>query len=566
MSIRKLLLETAIILLVITCSVITINSFQIRHNAAKHFAKLQEEYFDTTYQIYEDEIVGNLLLGDQSIEIALFNEITQSRGIGLKLTYKDNQIQAGHFSTTTPVKTYRINIGEGQQAILSLYPINDIKNPWVLNELIMPLIFETILLGLGFVFLWRRFSTSLLSPLSELVTNLKPGQIETYNPKLEAIHEIKNLSDTLKLMNIEIQKKALMEAEIVAAKQVGHDIRSPLACLILSLSQISELPEERRTLMRSAIQRITDIANSLHSKAQQMNNTALSHDQVESLMISSLVDSLVSEKRVQLRDRINVEINLDLEQSYGLFSRISSIEIKRVLSNLINNSVESFDDSPHCINVSIEKIEKWIQIEIQDDGKGIPNAIFDKIGQQGFSYGKELIPNAGTGLGISHAIRTMEYFKGKFSIHSNMDKGTTTTLRLPQSEVPNWFVEKINLSQIQQIVVLDDDHSIFNLWRERLGKFFLKKINLIHFSCGIQFKDYYFKNLQEQQDKILFLFDFELLNQRITGLDLIEELGIEKHTILVTSYHEDLHIIKRCHQIGLRIIPKCIAAFVPIGF
>jgi signal transduction histidine kinase len=351
MSIRKLLLETAIILLVITCSVITINSFQIRHNAAKHFTKLQEEYFDTTYQIYEDEIVGNLLLGDQSIEIALFNEIAQRRGIGLKLTYKDNQIQAGYFTTTRPVKTYKINIGEGQQATLSLYPINDIKNPWVLNELIMPLIFETILLGLGFVFLWRRFSTSLLSPLSELVTNLKPGQIETYTPKLEAIHEIKNLSDTLKLMNIEIQKKALMEAEIIAAKQVGHDIRSPLACLILSLSQISELPEERRTLMRSAIQRITDITNSLHSKAQQMNNSEMPHDQVERLMISSLIDSLVSEKRVQLRDRINVEINLDLEQSYGLFSRISSIEIKRVLSNLINNSVESFDNSPHCINV-----------------------------------------------------------------------------------------------------------------------------------------------------------------------------------------------------------------------
>ncbi|MFA5959984.1 MAG: ATP-binding protein [Tatlockia sp.] len=223
----------------------------------------------------------------------------------------------------------------------------------------------------------------------------------------------------------------------------------------------------------------------------------------------------------------------------------------------------------HCLIfgvhfLSVERIDNWIQIEIQDDGKGIPSAILDKIGQPGFSYGKELIPNAGTGLGISHAIRTMESFGGTFSIHSNKDKGTTTTLRLPQSEVPNWFIEKIKLAQVKQIVVLDDDQSIYNLWRERVVQFFLKEMNLMHFSCSIQFKDYYFKNLQEQQDKILFLFDFELLNQRVTGLDLIEELGIAKHTVLVTSYHEDLHIIRRCHQIGLRIIPKSIAAFVPI--
>lgn len=563
MSIRKLLLETALILLVITCAVITINSFQIRHNAAKHFAKLQEEYFDTTYQIYADEIVGNLLLGEQSVEKALFNEIVQRRGIGLKLDYQGNQIQAGNFTTSIPVKTYTINISEGQQASLSLYPINNIKNPSILNELVMPLILEVLLLSLGFVFLWSRFTKSLLSPLSELVLNLKPGQIETYTPKPEAIYEIKNLSETLKLMNIQIQKKTLMEAEIIAAKQVAHDIRSPLACLVLSLLH-SDLPEDRRTMMRSAIQRITDITNSLDSKAQQINQVKMISNQIESHMISSLIDSLVSEKRVQLRDRRNVEINLNLEQSYGLFSRVNSIEIKRVLSNLINNSVESFDNNPHQINVSVKRITHWIQIQIQDDGKGIPPVILDKIGQQGFSYGKESIPNAGTGLGISHAIKTIKSFGGTLLICSDENLGTTVTLRLPQAEVPAWFIEQIKLSPIQQVVILDDDQSIYSLWRERFGQFLLKKITLQHFSCGSQFRDYYFKNLQFQRDKILFLFDFELLNQRITGLDLIEELGIANHAVLVTSYHEDLPIIKRCHQIGLRIIPKSIAAFVPL--
>lgn len=141
---------------------------------------MQKEYFDTTYQIYKDEIVGNLLLGDPAIQASLFNEISQRRGIGLKLIHKNKEIQAGQFTTTIPIKTYIINLSDDDKATLSLYSINDIKNPWVLNELILPLFMEVLLLSLGFIFLWQRFYTCLLSPLSELVSNLKIGAIEKY--------------------------------------------------------------------------------------------------------------------------------------------------------------------------------------------------------------------------------------------------------------------------------------------------------------------------------------------------------------------------------------------------
>ncbi|MFX6861644.1 hypothetical protein ABTH25_19975, partial [Acinetobacter baumannii] len=66
--------------------------------------------------------------------------------------------------------------------------------------------------------------------------------------------------------------KALFEAEAKSAKQVSHDIRSPLASLTLLLSDMSELEEEKRNLMRSVIQRISDIANSFYDKAQAISN------------------------------------------------------------------------------------------------------------------------------------------------------------------------------------------------------------------------------------------------------------------------------------------------------
>jgi len=56
-------------------------------------------------------------------------------------------------------------------------------------------------------------------------------------------------------------------------------------------------------------------------------------------------------------------------------------------------------------------------------------------------------------------------------------------------------------------------------------------------------------------------------NQNMTGLDLIEELGLgnsKNHAILVTSRYEEEHIKIRCAKIGVRLIPKGMAGFVPI--
>lgn len=60
------------------------------------------------------------------------------------------------------------------------------------------------------------------------------------------------------------------------------------------------------------------------------------------------------------------------------------------------------------------------------------------------------------------------------------------------------------------------------------------------------------------------LVDFELLNQQKTGLELIEDLAIAKHAVLVTSRYEEKSIQERAEKIGLKILPKSLGGFVPI--
>ena len=62
------------------------------------------------------------------------------------------------------------------------------------------------------------------------------------------------------------------------------------------------------------------------------------------MQISPVIESVLSEKRTQYRNKMNINIISDLgPNSYGLFSKINKAELKRVLSNLINNSVEAFE-------------------------------------------------------------------------------------------------------------------------------------------------------------------------------------------------------------------------------
>jgi nitrogen-specific signal transduction histidine kinase len=389
--------------------------------------------------------------------------------------------------------------------------------------------------------------------------------LEKYIPNPETIVELKELSETLKNMEVENKAKASFEARAKAARQVVHDIRSPLACLVLLLSNAINLPEEQRTLMRASIQRITDIVNSLYSDAQKISPLAVvKTDNVDNLMIAFLVDELVSEKRVQVSDKKNIQINFDLSNAYGLFSRINSTELKRALSNIINNSFEAFDQHPHSINIALSKFENKICIRIQDDGIGIPASIIHKAGQYGFTYGKEKIEASGTGLGLFHAIKTLESFGGMLTVTSKENQGTIVTITLNQAPAPSWFIEKIDLTNVDRIIVLDDDQSIHKLWGDKCHRDTAKELDIFYFYCCNEFRKYFFSLNTALQNTTLFLIDFELLHHGCSGLDLIEELHLAKQAIFVTSHYEDISIRKIAEKLGLKIIPKRIVAFVPI--
>jgi signal transduction histidine kinase len=385
----------------------------------------------------------------------------------------------------------------------------------------------------------------------------------------------KVLEDVLKR---EMEIKNLKKITEIAS-QVSHDIRSPLSALSMVVGTLKEIPEEKRILIRNATQRINDIANDLLQKSHKNSPDQSSSEEkfeiaskgsdsklaISTEFIPVIIDMLISEKRMQFREHSGLEIEVDLKDSFGSFAQINSNELKRVISNLVNNAVEAFQNHQGRITVGVRKItaanNQKVEIFVKDNGRGIPKHILEKLGQMGVTHGKEGT-QSGSGLGVYHAKKTAESFGGTFEIDSVEGKGTTIRIILPLAEPPTWFANKIDLTAKKYLISLDDDISIHQIWAGRLSSLGFNNIEHLRFQSGETFKHYVNSNMNKLKESI-FLVDFELLNQSLTGLDIIDELGIEKYSILVTSRYEESAIQDRASRLRLPILPKALAGFVP---
>ncbi len=382
------------------------------------------------------------------------------------------------------------------------------------------------------------------------------------------ISEFRDLSQELSSYSRLKEHALAQEISSRVASQVSHDIRSPLAALEMISGSLGELPEDKRLIIRNSINRIRDIANSLLNKNASIESDLSTQNEVvqtesfSNTLLGPLVDSIITEKRIQYRNQIGVQIDFNQSKdSYGLFAKIQPIEFQRVLSNLINNAVEAFKDNQGSVELIMGTNHKnQIELTIKDNGKGIPADILSKLGKRGETYGKE----NGSGLGIFHAMETIKSFQGSLEIDSKLGNGTKVSIFLPRENEPAWFVPAIKLKTNQTLIVFDDDQSIHQIWKGRLESVPNgSQIQVRNFSDPTELRKFYGKNFTDL-DEALFLMDYEISGSSENGLDLIENLGIHKQSILVTSRYEEKNIRDRCEGLGVKLIPKSMSGFVPI--
>ncbi len=370
-------------------------------------------------------------------------------------------------------------------------------------------------------------------------------------------------AEQLKIEN-EKQRTLLEEEEKFTklANQVAHDIRSPLASLLMIVKSCTQIPEDDRIALREAATSIGDIANHLLHQYQKNEIDVTKNNEHQALLVSTALLELLTSKKYQYQ-KLSIKFDYQFQSDTSfVFIKIDPSAFKRMISNLINNAVDALEKTDGKIILKLCLESEKVKVSLQDTGKGMPQSLIDKImNKVSVTSGKE----SGHGLGLMQVWETLDESQGTLSIESAPKRGTTMTLTFSRMQAPSWIAEEIVLTQNDMVIILDDDASIHKAWRTRFQSILTPEnhIQLKHFEQGHEALQVIHTLTADEKRNVFLLSDYELLKQDLTGLHIIAQSGIDR-SILVTSHYANSLVQEQAFKTKTRILPKQLASEITI--
>ena len=286
------------------------------------------------------------------------------------------------------------------------------------------------------ILLTRWLEGNFFDPINKLNTamnNIRDGNLD-YRLQTSEEGEIGNLYKNYEDMRLRLKESA--EEKLERERQnrelitnISHDLKTPITSIkgyVEGLMDgVANTPEKQEKYIRT-----------IYNKANDMNTL------INELTLYSQIDN---DKIPYNFHRINVsdyfgdcveEIGMDME-SRGITLNYSNMvspdtriiadpeQMKRVINNIVGNSVKYMDKPDGRIDIRIMDEEDSVRVEIEDNGKGIaaqdlPN-IFDRFYRTDSSRNSA---QGGSGIGLSIVRKVIEDHGGYVWATSREGEGT----------------------------------------------------------------------------------------------------------------------------------------------
>lgn len=236
----------------------------------------------------------------------------------------------------------------------------------------------------------------------------------------------------------------LMESRALAARNeklaslgtlaagVAHEIRNPLTAINIRLHSLKKnltansSEQEDALVIDHEIQRLERIVQGFLQFARP----------AEPKLLTVSADSLLAKVQSLLgRQLEKLSIQLHVESVPDLWVRADPHQMEQVLINLIQNAAESMEGGGTItLRTGLGKARLGgsarpaVMLEVSDTGKGIPPEVKKRMFDPFFSTKAE-----GTGLGLPISLRIAEKHGGTLECRSEVNRGTTFTVLLPQA-------------------------------------------------------------------------------------------------------------------------------------
>lgn len=212
----------------------------------------------------------------------------------------------------------------------------------------------------------------------------------------------------------------------------SHELRTPLTIMRgeIELALRSEkAPEQYRQILCSTLEeilRLKSIIDNLLTLGKADQGVLDLH--FEEVQLDALVKELYADSEILAEAK---HISVELAKADPATVVGDKGRLRQLFLNIVDNAIKYTPDGGR-VTISLERHNGVALVHVEDTGIGIPpqdvEKIFDRFYRVDKARSREL---GGTGLGLSIAKWIAEVHRGSISVRSELNKGSTFTVRLP---------------------------------------------------------------------------------------------------------------------------------------
>lgn len=286
---------------------------------------------------------------------------------------------------------------------------------------------------------------SMIRPLNLLrdgIYRMKNGDLD-FEMQADSDDEIGCICDDFEDMRRQV--KSIMEERMEYEEQmkmfisnISHDLKTPLTAIKGYaegiLDGVADNPEKLDKYLKTIYTKASDMTYlvdelSFYSKIDA-NKIPYNYVQVNlGQFFSDCMEELEFELEVK-----NIELSFHNEVNQDVEVVIDVEQIKRVISNIIGNSVKYMDKTDGKIDVRLMKTGEAVVVSFTDNGKGVAKSDLKKIFERFYRADKSRnLSKPGSGLGLAIAKKIIEEHGGEIWAEGEEGRGLSILFTLNES-------------------------------------------------------------------------------------------------------------------------------------
>ncbi len=307
------------------------------------------------------------------------------------------------------------------------------------------IVIVTLMLISLFLTVWmNRAIVHPILKLNEETRNIKEGNLDTPLPVNDGRDEISNLTRDFEEMRVILkdsaEEKVRTEAEEKELiRNISHDLKTPLTAIkgyVEGLMDgVADTPEKRQKYLRTIYNKANDMDRlidelTMYSKID-MNKVPYTFRRIN---INSYMTDCCEEIGVDLESR-GIGLEFHNYSDGGQYVMIDCEQMKRVINNIVNNSVKYMADRKGVMKIEIFDDGENVLIRLEDNGKGIAaedlKHIFERFYRADSARGTK---EGGSGIGLAIVKKIVEDHGGTIWAESTEGIGTVMNIRLKKAD------------------------------------------------------------------------------------------------------------------------------------